>query len=480
MIVNGVSINETIPAYKIYENPFDGFATFNLTSRNELITTDANHQIKYFISQNDAQNLTNEILNPNVFVGSNLQTIWFRVTDTTTTCFTLGSYLLKVFDSSLVVNIPDPKFKARLLLASPTEQIAMSTPNNWIKLDANNDGEIQVSEALEVTYFRLSGFVLNESDKFSSIEGINAFTNLVNLDCGYNLLQTINVDSLANLKILAINSNNFTSFNLQNFSNLEELYCGANPLTSLTLASLPNLKVLYFGNSLLTSLNVSQFSNLTEFDCRNAQLTSLNVTGLSNLVTLNCSFNQLTTVNLQGLNALALLNGSNNQMTTINLQQTPIIGDVTLNNNLLTTIDVNGLNNLIFLRCNNNLFTTINIENLPAIEEFRCSENSLLETLFVKNGLAEFIWAANCPNLEYVCADESQIQSIQTGFAGVPNDCVVNSYCTFLPGGNYNSIVGNIIMDANSNGCDASDLPQPNIRIDINDGTNQGATFSNN
>ena len=480
LIINAVSINDNISAYAIYENPFDGFATFNLTTRNELITTDADHQIKYFTSQNDALNLTNEILNPNAFVGSNLQIIWFRVTDTTTTCFTLGSYLLKVFDSSLVVNIPDPKFKARLLLASPTEQIAMSTPNNWIKLDANNDGEIQVSEALEVTYFRLSGFIINESDKFSSIEGINAFTNLVNLDCGYNLLQTINVDSLVNLKILAITSNNFTSFNLQNFANLEELYCGANPLTSLNLVSLPNLKVLYCGNSLLTSLNVSQFSNLTEFDCRNAQITSLNVTGLSNLVTINCSFNQLTTVNLQGLNALALLNGSNNQMTTINLQQTPIIGDVTLNNNLLTTIDVNGLNNLIFLRCNNNLFTTINIENLPAIEEFRCRENSLLETLFVKNGLAEFIWAANCPNLEYVCADESQIQSIQTGFGGVPNDCVVNSYCTFLPGGNYNSIVGNIIMDANSNGCDGSDLPQPNIRIDINDGTNQGATFSNN
>lgn len=478
LITNTVTFNNNIPAYAIYENPFDGFATFDLTSRNQMVSSNINHQINYFLTEVDAQNDTNEIVNPSSFVGSNLQTIWFRVTDVSTTCFTVGNYLLKVFDAAVVINIPDPKFKARLLLASPTEQIAMSTPNNWIKLDANNDGEIQVSEALQVTYFRLSGFLLNESDKFSSIEGINAFTNLVNLDCGYNLMQTINVDSLVNLKILAITGNNFTSFNLQNFINLEELYCGANPLTSLTLASLPNLKVLYCGNSLLTSFNVSQFSNLTEFDCRNAQITSLNVTGLSNLATLNCSSNQLTTLNLQGLNALSLLNVSNNQMTTINLQQTPNLGDVTLNNNLLTTIDVNGLNNLIFLRCNNNLFTTLNIENLPAIEEFRCSENSLLETLFIKNGLDEFIWAANCPNLEYVCADESQIQSILSGFAGVSNACVVNSYCTFLPGGNYNTISGTILMDANSDGCNASDLPQPNIRLNINDGTNQGATFS--
>lgn len=174
-----------------------------------------------------------------------------------------------------------------------------------------------------------------------------------------------------------------------------------------------------------------------------------------------------------------MLDVSNNQITTINLQQAPNLGDITLNNNLLTTVDVNGLNNLMFFRCNNNLFTTLNIENTPSITEFRCSENSLLETLFIKNGLAEFIWAANCPNLEYICADETQIQSIQILLPVwiIPN-CVVNSYCTFLPGGNYNSIIGKVIMDANSNGCDVLDLPQPNIRINLNDGTNQGATFS--
>lgn len=142
LIVNGVTINNNIPAFAIYENPFDGFANFDLTSRNSLITSNPNLQVLYFTSQVDAENLNNEILNSSSFTGGNLQTVWFRVTDTATNCFTIGSYLLKVFDSAIVVEIPDPKFKARLLAASPTELIAMSTPNTWITLDANNDGEI--------------------------------------------------------------------------------------------------------------------------------------------------------------------------------------------------------------------------------------------------------------------------------------------------------------------------------------------------
>lgn len=478
LIVNGVTINNNIAAFAIYENPFDGLANFDLTSRNNLITSNTNHQVVYFTSQVDAESLTNEIVNPTTFTGSHLQTVWFRVTDTTTNCFTTGSYLLKVFDTSIVVEIPDPKFKARLLAASPTELIAMSTPNTWITLDANNDGEIQVTEALEVTYFRLSGFFLQEDQKINSLVGINAFTNLIRLDCSNNLLQSINIDSLVNLEYLACSFNNLPSLTLQNFSNLEELNCGANPLTSLNLVLIPNLKILDCGATLLTSLDVTQFANLMNLSCNNSQLTSINVNGLSNLAYLNCSNNQLSSINLQGT-SIGGFYAVNNQLTSINLQQIPNVVELVLNDNLLTDINIEGLNFLNRLECNNNLITTLNIESVTDnFQVFRCSENSLLETLFVKNGLDEFIWAANCPNLEYVCADESQIQSIQSGFAGISNDCVVNSYCTFLPGGNYNSITGKIIMDANSNGCDLQDLAQPNIRIDINDGTNQGATFS--
>ncbi|RZJ71874.1 MAG: T9SS type A sorting domain-containing protein, partial [Flavobacterium sp.] len=51
-------------------------------------------------------------------------------------------------------------------------------------------------------------------------------------------------------------------------------------------------------------------------------------------------------------------------------------------------------------------------------------------------------------------------------------------YCSFTPGGDYNTITGALTFDFNANGCDASDLPHPFIKININDGTNSGATFT--
>jgi hypothetical protein len=36
-----------------------------------------------------------------------------------------------------------------------------------------------------------------------------------------------------------------------------------------------------------------------------------------------------------------------------------------------------------------------------------------------------------------------------------------------------------VTFDGNNNGCDINDIFQPNIRVNINDGTNQGATFTN-
>ncbi|MBC7641250.1 MAG: T9SS type A sorting domain-containing protein, partial [Flavobacterium sp.] len=51
---------------------------------------------------------------------------------------------------------------------------------------------------------------------------------------------------------------------------------------------------------------------------------------------------------------------------------------------------------------------------------------------------------------------------------------------SFNPGGNFNTISGNIKFDYNNNGCDINDFLQPNIRVNINDGTNTGASFSNN
>ncbi len=56
---------------------------------------------------------------------------------------------------------------------------------------------------------------------------------------------------------------------------------------------------------------------------------------------------------------------------------------------------------------------------------------------------------------------------------------VSNSYCTFTPGGNHNTLTGIAIFDADNNGCDVTDVVNPFVRFNINDGTVDGATVTN-
>ena len=51
---------------------------------------------------------------------------------------------------SQIITIPDANFKAKLLQASPANMIAYNYSNDFITIDANGDGEIQLSEAQNV------------------------------------------------------------------------------------------------------------------------------------------------------------------------------------------------------------------------------------------------------------------------------------------------------------------------------------------
>ncbi|MBK8600748.1 MAG: hypothetical protein IPN80_09550 [Flavobacterium sp.] len=107
-----------------------------------------------------------------------------------------------------IVTIPDVNFKAKLLAADTTNTIAEGLLGNYIKIDSNNDGEIQNSEAMTVTRLNIS------SAGITDLTGISSFLALRLLDCSNNAMAT--VDFSAN-------------------NNLTSLYCSYNQLTQLAL-----------------------------------------------------------------------------------------------------------------------------------------------------------------------------------------------------------------------------------------------------
>ncbi len=415
------------------------------------------------------------------------------------------AFLFFAFGTAQIVTIPDSAFKARLLLANPSNAIASTEVPNSISgyvsayntIDTNSDGEIQVSEASMIKVLRL------DSNAIASLEGINFFTNLQLLECSTNQLISLDVSGLVNLKILRCTNNQLmtinvtglinllrldcyenqiTSLNVSGLSSLTNLDCYQNQISSLDLSGATNLVDIDCKNNALTSLNLSNLNNLQYLDCSNNVLTALSISNLASLFNIDCSSNQLQSLNLTALPSLYVLKCSNNQLSSLILNGLPILNTLYTHNNLLTSVNLNGLTGLQILTCSFNQLQSLDVSGLTNLHTLECY-NNLLTALFLKNNNA--IWYQillwNNPNLTYICVDETDIDFVQSRIdsVGLSATCQANSYCSFTPGGTYYTIQGSTRIDQNTNGCNASDPLCSNMKFNITNGTISGSFLSN-
>jgi uncharacterized repeat protein (TIGR01451 family) len=415
--------------------------------------------------------------------------------------------LFTFFAQSQTVNIPDANFKAKLLQASSTNFIASSqTPvynaGNWYvtsyhDIDTNHDGEIQVSEAQAIKWLDIN------TSYISNFTGIEFFTNLQNLSCSNNQLTSLDVSGLTNLKNFSCVQNQLSSLNVSGLTNLQQLDCYNNQLTSLNVSGLTNLQQLDCYNNQLTSLNVSSLTNLKRLDCSSNQLPSLNILGLTHLQRLDCYNNQLTSLNVSGLTNLLFLSCSNNQLPSLNVSSLTNLQYLYCYNNQFPILNVSGLTNLQQLDCSNNQLPILNISGLTNLQKLYCFNNQLpsldvsgltnlqyldckhnqLMSLFIKNANSNwaFLDFSSNPNLQYICADEEDLLLVQNKINqyGMGATCLVNSYCSFTPGGTFYTINCNNRSDNNNNGCDSSDGVYSNLKINITNVTQLGSFIAN-
>ncbi len=410
----------------------------------------------------------------------------------------IGLFFLSGLNAQ-IINFLDANFKAKLLQANPTNLIAKNLSGDYFKIDANGDGEIEVNEALEVSFLNVSFSDINSVDpiddfvnlKFLSCNNNNISSintqNLVNVEyllCSNNNLVAIDISSLVNLKYFECNSNQISNLNLNNNTSMTYLACSGNLLTSLDASELINLKELYCQNNSISSLNVLGLSNLLQLSCFNNLLTDLDVSGL-HLTSLICSSNQLSSLNLQGMNLGSLYCGDN-LFTSFDFSQMPSLGTLDCRNNQITQLNLEGCN-IGNLNCSNNLITTL---NLTGMLQPTCMEgcqanltvsNNNLTSIFVKSAREDvnLIFNGN-PNLEYICTNDALIQLFQNRATAYGyTNCVVNSYCSFTPGGTFYSIEGMSRYDFNNDGCNQSDFIIPNLNYAITNGLVSGNLFAN-
>lgn len=417
-----------------------------------------------------------------------------------------------------IVNIPDANFKAKLLEASPSNTIAQNSSNQNIKIDINDDGEIQESEALLVRKLDVSNALI------SSLEGINSFINIRELLVNDNSLTSLNLNGLTSINYLEIKNNQIVSQDdLLLNTNTEQslrLYIGGNLLSSFNLNSFINNNVIFrlnlisLTNNPIVDLNVelenytfpiAMVINNTLLDVIEAQINfplSLYISNNSSLQTVNLNYqiNQ---------NFVGIYIEQNQILNSISIQSDNIGingsggGSVTImNNNSLNSLNLSGLVTNLSLYISNCPLPLINIENsrfnntvtiqninaeqidLSSVGfgQYFITENQMLRYLNLKNG-SNYLSATNylgyLPQLEYVCLDDIQVDWYQAIHATNYPNINYNSYCSFVPGGEFYTIQGNTKIDLENNVCDENDIDFPSMKFNITNGSISGTIISN-
>jgi Leucine-rich repeat (LRR) protein len=317
--------------------------------------------------------------------------------------------------SAQVINFPDAKFKAKLLMADTDNYITINSYGSPFKVDANNDGEIEVSEALNVDKLELIGLGI------SSLSGIGNFTNLASLNCQGNELTNLDVNTLVLLKYLDCSYNQLENLTLS-LNDFKDLDCSNNKLTSLNLSSLFNLNNLNCNNNNLSLLDVKGNNELISLDCGKNKISDLNLVGLSNLHSLVCSENNLTNLDISGLTSLTSIDCYNNKLTNIDLNKNINLQDLDCSKNQLTNLNLTGLSRLYLLNFFENQIEEINLTGLTELEYISFFNNKITTIDFSgspkiisidggKNPIESFDFS-QLPNLESLWLGYTPIHSL--------------------------------------------------------------------
>ncbi len=361
---------------------------------------------------------------------------------------------------------------------------------------------VNLSGCVGLTYIDIMNTQITSLD-------VSNLTNLVNLLCGNNQLTSLNINGCTNLTDFNCYDNQLSGeLNLSGFSQLTQLSAYGNNFTSIDVSNCVNLNDFSFDmDEYLVTLNASNCTSLVSLSANaisNAVLTSLDLTNCSSLLSVNYEMPQLQNISLSGCTGLTLFsnnspNGSlfnsldlsglvslqtlyavnNDFLTSINLNGCLNLQSVNLYNNALTSVDFSGLPSITTINIRDNQLTELDVSTNPNLQQLSIGNNPLIN-LFAKNGANETINFLGNPNLEFVCVDESQVVTVQTELDNVGlTSTVCNSYCSFTPGGNYNTISGTIKFDNDNDGCDINDVTQSLVRVNVSSTSGNNAIFTN-
>ena len=376
----------------------------------------------------------------------------------------------------------------------------------------------------------------------TSLSDFNAPNNpsLTNVDLsGCSALLTVDVSvaggSITELNLsgcsavtsLRCSGHQLTELDLSDLTSLQTLNSIGTLLTSITINAPNTLQTAWFYTD-QPSLDLSNYTALVDLDLRGNLPININLQGCTALDSPDFQSN-VVNLDLSGCTSLVTLGMAAPILESVNLENTPQLLSVSFSsatpNTTMSGLDVSNHPNLLYVIVDNFALDSLLMDNCPALNELRLwkttvptidlnghpalgqlivtenpvmteldlsplelpnaflwiADNPVLTYINLKNGIAEnFNLVSNFGHEIFICQDEQYIAQTLANILpeDTPDPVNCNSYCSFVPGGDYNTITGTILFDGNNNGCDSGDTPRPDIKVSIYDGTEAGSTFS--
>lgn len=394
-------------------------------------------------------------------------------------------FLVVSISFSQQINFTDANFKAKLLEANDSNQIASTSifgTSNFVSIDTNGDGEIEVSEAQLIKYLNVSNSAI------ASLAGIENFTNLSNLNASHNELTEVNLLGQPQMYMVKLNNNQITTILYDN--KLENFDLSYNQLTSFVLNTHNNPlyhQIFNLSHNQLTSIVFNDGVN-ENLNLSHNLLSSIDLNGIQLSVSINLRNNLFTSINFSGVE---YVNTSAEDTFGIfignNINDAVVFGDnaprniyYTSNNtffdleNYNRITDCNSQNGIFLFDCPN--LQQVSLKNgFNHVIQMGCSENGILVPMAINQLHLSIV---NCPSLNHICTDEVEKPYVQDliNQMNLDEQIQVNSYCSFTPGGSYNILTGNITFDENNNGCDVDDLSIKSVYFQIS-GDDTGSIY---
>ena len=246
---------------------------------NQLVSLDVRNgnNTNLFLRADNNPNLNCISVDDSVWAATN----WNMVDNHTIFSYNCGN-------SSQYTLIPDSAFEQRLIDYG---------------YDTIQDGKVLTSNISSIDSLDVSTPPnMFSPPKIYDLTGIESFSNLRFLNCGFNELTNLDLTQNSLLNNLMCGFNNIQNLNISQNINLEKLMCSHNPISNIDLTQNINLKALNCAVMSINELDVSQNLNLDTIHCGYNQISNLDLSNNQSLISLFCGFNQLESLDIKNGN----------------------------------------------------------------------------------------------------------------------------------------------------------------------------------